>query len=114
MRRRVLFVAAELDLRARFARELQLSGYAVELASDEKRALRLAQDDNYQVAILAPGSSPASLELMRELRDAVPKMIVLAEGSADIDRLQSRKALAQIEQSAGHLRPVVGVENTAA
>ena len=88
MRRRVLLVAAELDLRAKFARELQSSGYAVELASDEKRALRLAHDNNYQVAILAPGPSPANLELMRELRDAVPKMIVLAEGSADIDRLR--------------------------
>ena len=88
MRRRVLLVAAELDLRAKFARELQSSGYAVELASDEKRALRLAHDNNYQVAILASGPSPASLELMRELRDTVPKMIVLAEGSADIDRLR--------------------------
>jgi DNA-binding response OmpR family regulator len=78
MRRRVLLIAAELDLRARFARELQSSGYAVELASEEKRALRLAQDDNFQVAILAPGSSPPGLELMRELRNTVPKMIVLA------------------------------------
>jgi DNA-binding response OmpR family regulator/class 3 adenylate cyclase len=96
MRRRVLLVAAELDLRARFARELQSSGYAVELASDEKRALRLAQDDNYQVAILAPASSPASLELIRELRDVVPKMIVLAEGSADIDRL--RRSLPTVDE----------------
>jgi DNA-binding response OmpR family regulator len=88
MRPRVLLVAAELDLRARFARELQSSGYAVELASDEKRALRLAQDDSYQVAILAPASSPANLELIRKLRDVVPKMIVLAEGSAGIDRLR--------------------------
>jgi DNA-binding response OmpR family regulator/class 3 adenylate cyclase len=96
MRRRVLLVAAELDLRARFARELQSSGYAVELASDEKRALRLARDDNYQVAILAPASSPASLELIRELRDVVPKMIVLAEGSADIDRL--RRSLPTVDE----------------
>src|SRR4029077_19260083 len=88
MRQRVLLVAAAMELRARFGRELQSSGYAVELASDEKRALKLAQDDNYQVAILAPGPSPASLELTRELRDTVPKMIVLLEGSDDIDRLR--------------------------
>ena len=44
MRPRVLLVAAELDLRARFARELHSSGYAVELACDMKRALRLAAD----------------------------------------------------------------------
>jgi DNA-binding response OmpR family regulator/class 3 adenylate cyclase len=96
MRRRVLLVAAELDLRARFARELQSSGYAVELASDERRALRLAQDDNYQVVILAPVSSPASLELIRELRDIVPKMVVLAEGSADINRL--RRSLPMVDE----------------
>jgi DNA-binding response OmpR family regulator len=96
MRRRVLLVAAELDLRARFARELQSSGYAVELASDEKRAVRLAQDNNYQVAISAPASRPASLELIRELRDVVPKMIVLAEGSADIDRL--RRSLPTVDE----------------
>ena len=96
MRQRVLLVAAELELRARFARELQSSGYAVELASDEKRALSLAHDNNYQVAILAPGPSPASLHLMRELRDAVPIMIVLVEGSADIDRL--RRSLPTVDE----------------
>jgi DNA-binding response OmpR family regulator/class 3 adenylate cyclase len=96
MLQRVLLVAAALEIRARFARELQSSGYAVELASDEKRALRLALDNNYQVAILAPGPSPASLQLMRELRDAVPIMIVLVEGSADIDRL--RRSLPTVDE----------------
>ena len=58
MRQRVLLVAGEMDLRARFARELHLSGYAVELACDENRALRLAAAGNLQVAIVAPGPSP--------------------------------------------------------
>ena len=75
MRQRVLLAAAALDVRARFARQLQASGYAVELASDEKRALRLAHNNHYQVAIVASDSSPPGLELMRELRDAVPKMM---------------------------------------
>ena len=59
MRQRVLLVAAELDLRARFARELQSSGYAVELASDVKRALRLAAKDHFRIAVVAPGPSLA-------------------------------------------------------
>ena len=96
MRQRVLLVAAALDVRARFARQLQASGYAVELASDEKRALRLAHNNQYQVAIVASDSSPPGLELMRELRDAVPKMIVLAEGSSDIDRL--RRSLPTVDE----------------
>ena len=37
MRQRVLLVAAATELRARFGRKLQSTGYAVELASDEKR-----------------------------------------------------------------------------
>jgi DNA-binding response OmpR family regulator len=68
MRQRVLLAAGEMDLRARFARELQSSGYAVELASDEKRALRLAADGNFQVAIVAPGPSPASFSMILELQ----------------------------------------------
>ena len=68
-RHRVLLAAGELDLRARFARELQSSGYAVELASDMKRALRLAADDHFRVAIVAPGTGSADLAMMLELRD---------------------------------------------
>ena len=67
MRQRVLLVAAELDLRARFARELHSSGYAVELACDMKRALTLAADNHFRVAIVAPGPSPASLAMILDV-----------------------------------------------
>jgi DNA-binding response OmpR family regulator/class 3 adenylate cyclase len=85
--RRVLLVVSDLDLRAKMARTLQSSGYAVELATDTKRALKLAWDTNLQVAIVAPGSYPADLAMMLELRDAVPQMVVLAEGPDEIARL---------------------------
>jgi DNA-binding response OmpR family regulator len=88
MRRRVLLVAAELELRARFARELHSSGYAVELACDMKRALTLVAVNHFQVAIVAPGPSPASLAMILTLRDNVPKMIVVAEGPNDIAGLR--------------------------
>ena len=84
MRHRVLLVAGELELRARFARELQASGYAVELASDMKRALRLAADDYFRVAIVAPGPSLANLAIVLALRDAVPQVIVVAEAPDEI------------------------------
>jgi DNA-binding response OmpR family regulator/class 3 adenylate cyclase len=74
-----LLVAGELDLRARFARELQASGYAVELASDMKRALRLAADDHFRVAIVAPGPGLANFAIVLALRDAVPQVILVAE-----------------------------------
>jgi DNA-binding response OmpR family regulator len=85
LRHRVLLVAGELDLRARFARELQSSGYTVELASDMKRALTLAADDHFRVAIVAPGPNLATVPA---LRDTVPNMIVIAEGPDEIARLR--------------------------
>ena len=88
MRPRVLLVAVELDLRARFARALQSSGYAVELACDLRRALRLAADGPFRMAVVAPEASSANLAMTRELRDAVPEMIVLAEGLDEIARLR--------------------------
>src|SRR6516164_2155531 len=88
MRKRVLLVATEVELRARFARRLQSSGYAVELACNEQRAVKLAADCKIHVAIVAPGPSPASLAMIQQLCDRVPEMIVLADGPDDIARLR--------------------------
>jgi DNA-binding response OmpR family regulator/class 3 adenylate cyclase/predicted ATPase len=88
MRKRVLLVATEVELRARFARGLQSSGYAVELACNEERALRLAAEHNFQVAIVAPGPSLANLAMIQQLCDRVPEMIVLADGPDEIARLR--------------------------
>src|SRR5262245_48658673 len=88
MRKRVLLVARKVELRAKFACALQSAGYAVELACDEQRALRLAAACNFHVAIVAPEPSPASLALTQQLRDKVPEMIVLAEGPDEIARLR--------------------------
>ena len=94
MRQRILLVATEMDLRARLARGLQAFGF-IELASDLKRALRLATDYNFQVAIVASESSPASLAMLLELRDTVPEMIVLAKGPDEIARL--RRSLSELD-----------------
>ena len=86
MRECVLVVAQEMDLRAKIARGLQSSGYAVELATEECRALRLASGQRINAAIVAPGSSFAGLAMARKLRDTVPKILVLAETNEDIGR----------------------------
>src|SRR6516225_8633514 len=88
MRKCVLLVATEVELRARFARRLQSSGYAVELSCNEQRALKLAADGTIHVAIVAPGPSPVSLAMIQQLCDRVPEMIVLADGPDDIARLR--------------------------
>jgi DNA-binding response OmpR family regulator len=58
MAQRILLVAEEIELRARIGRALLASGYAVELAGDQKRALHLANENNFEVAIVARERSP--------------------------------------------------------
>src|SRR5215471_11135089 len=84
MRQRVLFFAAEMGLRARVGRGLLSFGYAVELAGDQKRALELASDNNFQVGIVVLGSSPANSTMLLAIRDHVPQIIVLAERPDEI------------------------------
>src|SRR5215471_1396939 len=88
MRKRVLLVATEVELRARFARRLQSSGYAVELACNEQRAVKLAADCNFHAAIVAAEPSSNSLAMIQQLCDRVPEIIVLADGPDEIARLR--------------------------
>ena len=84
MRPRVLLLAADIDLRARIARELQSSGFAVELASDDERALKLAAESNFQKAIVALGADAANLPTVLSLNDAAQQVLVLAERADDL------------------------------
>ena len=83
----VLVVAQGTALRAKIARLLQPAGDAVELAADETRALDLAVHEDIDAAILVMGPGLADLAFARRLSDRVPRLIVLAERSADIARL---------------------------
>jgi class 3 adenylate cyclase/DNA-binding response OmpR family regulator/predicted ATPase len=88
MRQRVLLLAADIDLRAMIARELQSSGFAVELASDCERALKLVAEDNFQNAIVALGAGAAILPTVRSLNDAAQHLLVLAERADELALLQ--------------------------
>src|SRR6516164_7881432 len=94
MRKRVLVVATEVEFRARLARTLQSAGYAVELACNEQRALKLAADCKFHVAIVAAEPSSNSLAMIQQLCDRVPEMIVLADGPDEIARL--RRSLSSV------------------
>jgi predicted ATPase/DNA-binding response OmpR family regulator/class 3 adenylate cyclase len=83
----VLVVAQGTALRAKIARLLQPAGYALELAADERRALDLAVHEDIDAAILVISSGLADLAFARRLSDRVPRLIVLAERSADLARL---------------------------
>src|SRR6516164_7465443 len=94
MRKCVLVVSTEVEFRARFARRLQSSGYAVELACNEQRALKLTAECNFQVAIVAAEPSSTSLAMIQQLSDRVPEMIVLADGPDEITHL--RRSLSSV------------------
>src|SRR5215470_15506450 len=84
MRRCILVVAQQIELRARIARVLQSAGYAVELAESEKRALALASGGRIEAAIVVPSTDLVGLE--RELCDKVPRTIVLGHRTHEVMR----------------------------
>jgi DNA-binding response OmpR family regulator/class 3 adenylate cyclase len=86
MQKHVLIAAEEIDLRARIARVLQSAGYRVELAENAKRALKLALNHKFNVALVAP-SQPIGLSVLEELRVTIPKILVLSERPDEIARL---------------------------
>jgi class 3 adenylate cyclase/DNA-binding response OmpR family regulator/predicted ATPase len=82
---RVLVVAKQIALRARIARALQSAGHAVELAENQKRALKLAAGKQIEAAIVVDGGSELG-GLEQELRNRVPATIVLGHGTDEILR----------------------------
>lgn len=84
MRKQVLVVAPQMELRGRVARLLRSTGYVVEVAEGQKRALELARTGNIDAAVVVSGSSPASL--VPELRAIVPRTIVLGDRTNEIVR----------------------------
>jgi class 3 adenylate cyclase/DNA-binding response OmpR family regulator/predicted ATPase len=84
MRPRVLLVAADIELRARIARELQSSGFAVELASDDERARLLAAEGNFLAAIVALGAGAANLPTALSLSETRLQVVALAERADDL------------------------------
>lgn len=87
MRSTFLIVAQDVELRARMARALQSAGHAVELAADEKRALKLIADGNIDAAILAAGADRSAVALARQLRAAAQRLVVLADEAHEVRRL---------------------------
>jgi DNA-binding response OmpR family regulator/class 3 adenylate cyclase/predicted ATPase len=87
MKKLVLVVAQETAFRARLARLLQPAGYAVELAANEKRALKLTANEVIDTAIIVTGAGLAGIAFARQVSDRIPNLIVLAERPDDIARL---------------------------
>ena len=76
-RRAILIAAQHTELRARIARLLRTAGYPVELAESQKRALELAAGRGLEAAIVVDSGDLAGLG--RELRDRVPRTLVLEQ-----------------------------------
>jgi class 3 adenylate cyclase/DNA-binding response OmpR family regulator/predicted ATPase len=79
---RVLVVAQHIALRARIARALQAAGYAVEVAENQTRALELAAGKQIEAAVVVHSRDLDGLG--HELRNQVPRTIVLGHGTDEI------------------------------
>jgi two-component system, OmpR family, response regulator len=92
---RVLVVDDELEMAALLARGLVGEGYEVEIAADGIRAITMAGEQRYDLAVLdvtMPGMS--GFELCRRLRDQVPSIgiILLTARDAVDDRVRGLDA----------------------
>ena len=84
MRKNVLVVAQQIELRARIARVLHSAGYGAELAGNQKRALELAAGKDIQAAIVVHSTDLASLG--QKLRDKIPTTILVGHRTDEIVR----------------------------
>ena len=75
MRKNVLVVAQQIQLRARIARVLHSAGYCAELAGNQKRALELAARKDIHAAIVVQSRDLAGLG--QKLRRKIPTTIVV-------------------------------------
>src|SRR5215468_3627392 len=82
LRKNVLVVAQQIELRARIARVLHSAGYGAELAENPKRALELAARKDIQAAIVVQSRDLAGLG--QELRGKIPTTILLGQRTDDI------------------------------
>jgi predicted ATPase/DNA-binding response OmpR family regulator/class 3 adenylate cyclase len=91
MKARVLVVAGNASLRAAIARMLQSAGYTVEVAATESDARAVIAREKTMAAIVAPAPTDRSLDIARELRPMVVKLVLVAR--RDDDRKRFRKLL---------------------
>src|SRR5215470_15316589 len=84
VRKNVLVVAQQIELRARIARVLQSAGYGVELAGNQKRALELAARKDIQAAIVVHSTDLAGLG--QKLRGKIPTTILVGHRTDQIVR----------------------------
>src|SRR5438132_9657162 len=84
VRKNVLVVAQQIELRARIARVLHSAGYGAELAGNQKRALELAARKDIQAAIVVHSTDLAGLG--QKLRGKIPTTILLGHRTDDIVR----------------------------
>src|SRR5262249_35340392 len=111
MRKNVLVVAQQIELRARIVRVLHSAGYGAELAGNQKRALELAARKDIQAAIVVKSRDLAGLG--QQLRDKIPTTILVGHRTDEIvgrapqradvsleDALDEQKLLDRLSQSA--------------
>jgi DNA-binding response OmpR family regulator len=84
VRKSVLVVAQQIQLRARIARVLHSAGYGAELAGNQKRALELAGRKDIHAAIVVHSTDLAGLG--QKLRGKIPTTILVGHRTGEIAR----------------------------
>ena len=84
----LLVIGEQASLRAAVARLVVPLGYGVELASSEKRARQLLGEVQFKAAVVEPtGVVPSGSPFLREVENAVAKLIVITDDATEAKRL---------------------------
>jgi predicted ATPase/class 3 adenylate cyclase/CheY-like chemotaxis protein len=86
MKVRVLVVAGNASLRTAIARMLQSAGYTVEVAATESEVRAVVASEKIVAAIVAPAAHDRRLDIARELRPMVGRLILVAQRDDDRKR----------------------------
>jgi class 3 adenylate cyclase/DNA-binding response OmpR family regulator/predicted ATPase len=82
-----LVLSGQTALRAAVARALAPTGFQIEIASSEEAARRLLRKQRFEAAVIGPGSRAVrDLAFLREVQDAVGKLVILADDADTRER----------------------------
>jgi DNA-binding response OmpR family regulator len=84
MRTRVLLAVEDIDLRAKVANTVLSAGHALELAESKRRALDLASECKFHLAIISQSSGSRDCSTFSELCQKIPKILFLVGDAKEV------------------------------
>lgn len=117
MTSRILLLDADSATQQHVHRQLQRAGFDASVASNAENALRQAQQDRFDIAIVAADAENRPLEVLRELRRVQPgclRVLISGDQPMALDALNRGEVVSVVPLGAGSAELVRGIEDALA